>query len=498
MSARALFALLCALLLWSCKSTPELPDEPVNAVIGWDDRIRGDIDAAFELFIEHHPGVHDPLAPGFRAELERAREAGLAHARDESDLLDYKRALASFSGVLGDGHALVHPLDDGDSARASWPGFVTAWRGETLAVHSSEVEDVPVGSKIVSCDGVQIEQFLQANLPYVYARVEERGQWWSRAPRLFVHDATSLHARPTQCDIEDSSDATKTIQLTWSDAPADIDARLSASTDGDRLPIGLSQPADGVYWIALPDFSPDAAQRDAYEVLFEQLGQQKTELASARAVVLDLRHNNGGSSVWSLRIARALWGREVVDARREALGADVEIWWRASAGNARYLDGELAEALGGTGQDEARDFVISVASGMDAARGRGEPYFKERREAGSERAQEPAQVTFEAPVYVITPGRCASACLDAVDVFSMFDNTTRLGAPTSADSTYMEVRGVELPSGKGRAVIPTKLWRGRPRGAGEFIAPHIEINTLDWSTKSFLNMVLAATAQCAR
>jgi hypothetical protein len=96
---------------------------------------------------------------------------------------------------------------------------------------------------------------------------------------------------------------------------------------------------------------------------------------------------------------------------------------------------------------------------------------------------------FRAQGYVITPGRCASACLDAVDTFTRFGNVRLIGAPTSADSTYMEVRSQPLPSGRGVIVIPTKVWLGRPRAGGEIYKPHIVMDALDWSTASFLDRI---------
>jgi hypothetical protein len=86
---------------------------------------------------------------------------------------------------------------------------------------------------------------------------------------------------------------------------------------------------------------------------------------------------------------------------------------------------------------------------------------------------------------VIVPGNCASACLDAVDVFKMFPNTKLVGAPSSAESTYMEVRSQPLPGGLARVVVPVKLYVNRPRGNGEFYKPDIAVTTVGWRTADF-------------
>jgi len=94
-------------------------------------------------------------------------------------------------------------------------------------------------------------------------------------------------------------------------------------------------------------------------------------------------------------------------------------------------------------------------------------------------------------VYVIVPGQCVSACLDALDYFTMFPNTKLIGAPSSADSTYMEVRYQMLESGLAKVVIPNKIYVGRPRAAGQFYLPQISVNDLVWSTETFLKVIEA-------
>jgi hypothetical protein len=92
-------------------------------------------------------------------------------------------------------------------------------------------------------------------------------------------------------------------------------------------------------------------------------------------------------------------------------------------------------------------------------------------------------------VYVIVPGYCASACLDAIDAFKLFPNTILIGAPSSADSTYMEVRRENLPGGLAYALIPTKLYVNRPRGNGQFYRPDIPVKTIRWTTGELLAVI---------
>jgi hypothetical protein len=68
------------------------------------------------------------------------------------------------------------------------------------------------------------------------------------------------------------------------------------------------------------------------------------------------------------------------------------------------------------------------------------------------------------PVYVLTDWICASACLDAVDLWKALGSIV-VGRETGADTNYMEVGGGSLPSGVARVGIPMKVWRGRLRGS---------------------------------
>lgn len=59
-------------------------------------------------------------------------------------------------------------------------------------------------------------------------------------------------------------------------------------------------------------------------------------------------------------------------------------------------------------------------------------------------------------VLLLTHSSCASACLDFADVM-LERRATQIGAPTSSDTLYMEVRDEKLPSGFGLVYIPINV-----------------------------------------
>jgi Peptidase family S41 len=240
---------------------------------------------------------------------------------------------------------------------------------------------------------------------------------------------------------------------------------------------------------ALPDFQPDDAGTAAYMKLYADTAAKRGELLKARAIVLDLRFNQGGSSNWAKMLAKGLWGEARVNAALKDYFAMTQTWWRPTAGNLAAIQ-EFIPLLEQQGDPESAAMVKMFMPIFEAAVKRGDKYLVEPDipEDMLPAAEADAEA-LKTPIYVIVPGQCASACLDAIDYFKRFSNTKLIGAPSSADSTYMEVRSAKLPSGYGNAIIPMKMYVDRPRGKGAFYSPDIEMRDFDWSTGNFLKHI---------
>lgn len=452
-----------------------------------------DVRAAYDIFVADHPGMHDPTNRPFPAQLARARDRALAIAGRATSQSDYAAALGTFSSGLGDGHAQVMMIQPPAGAQADrhWPGFTVAWRGSSLFVHEAGAgAPAPAGAAITACNGRPIASYLRQRLLTRNFRPSEAGQWWFWSTRAFISTPPTFEGRPERCTFRIRGARPREARLSWTPAPADLDARLAAASDGERTPIALTEPRPGLFLIGMPDFNPDEAGAQAWRGLYEELNRRRGELARGRAIVIDLRHNNGGSSLWSRDAARILWGREAVDRRMARHFRNVAIWWRASRGNTEYME-DLIRRLEAMGRTAQADASRGSALGMRAALVRGDTFYVQPIDDDeSPDAHGPLPATdFRTPVYVIVPGRCGSACNDALDVFTRFPNVRLIGAPSSGDSTYMEARATELPSGRGRIVIPNKIWMGRPRASGEVYRPHIAVDDLDWSTATFMNRI---------
>ena len=237
----------------------------------------------------------------------------------------------------------------------------------------------------------------------------------------------------------------------------------------------------------MPTFEPDEGERRDYRGAFQSLLTRRPAILAADMVVIDLRGNQGGSSFWSEQAAKALWGSAPVQSFEDSDPS--RVWWRASQGNTDHV-ARLAETLRTQGQPDIAAVMHRAAEGMRSALARAEPYYVEPTDPTGPTSGGTV-APLRTPVYVIVPGQCASACLDALDVFTHFPNTKLIGAPSSADSVYLEIRVQALPDGLAKVVIPNKLYRNRPRASGQVYPPALEVRDLSWSTAAFKGVVEA-------
>lgn len=485
---KILLAALAASHTWvSAMALPQTPEQ-------WRQAAADDIEAGYRITQENHPGPHDRANPGFAGNLAAARKLGLDYAAKVSDARGYTAAISAFNARVRDGHAgMFASLPDDGAEHAHWPGFVAAWRGNALYVYAAK-DNMPVkGSRVVSCDGVPVRELVKANVFAFLGREEVEGRWWSQARKVFMDEGNPFISRPQRCRFEHTGKQ-RELALHWEPVTQQGRDWFNASYNGDRLPVGLSEPKPGLIWAAMPTFQPEEQDRAAYQSMFDSINADRQRFLSARAVVVDLRHNQGGSSAWSWLFSSTLWGDARMARRQAAYFARTETWYRASPDNVKHF-AELTDRLKREGQLESEQWARKVLDNMQGALQRSEIWAVARQDAEAPASPETDMagdpVPFTRPLYVIVPGQCASACLDALDYFTRFPNTRLIGAPSSADSTYMEVRWQPVDSGRATVVVPTKVYVNRPRANGEFYQPAIVVDALDWSTENLVGVVEA-------
>ena len=264
------------------------------------------------------------------------------------------------------------------------------------------------------------------------------------------------------------------VALNWQPLPIEkvVEFIFGGREQKPRV-FSAKQLANGFYWFKIPSFNgePKSEAGQALPSMVAQMGDQRAAIAEAKAVVLDLRMNGGGSSDWSYQMAKVLWG-EAATAAAPVGSRYAE--WRVSQENLDHLqtsydrrskDGQLSPEVDG--------YFRAAIEGIGAALARGEELWREGGGSGTDVAAEgPAEVLppLKAPIYVLTDFGCASACLDAMDLWLAL-GAIHVDLPTSADTNYLEIRSYSLPSGVTGGNIPLKVHRGRPRGSNEALIP---------------------------
>jgi hypothetical protein len=451
----------------------------------WREWALGDIEAATNDFRQSHPGMFDPANPAFPAQLQRAHDAAAKAAETATGPAGFALALYVYSAQMRDGHAQVYPV--GIDLPLEWTGIIPVRRANRTWVFLSEVPGVPKGAEVTSCDGQKIDDYLLQHVFLTAGRPAEAGQWWQFTPSLFTRTDASKADRPARCTFRMQNGAELERALEWRPAPDDMSKRRRVALDGEPNPLTLTEPQSGIFHIGLSDFAPDTEGLKAWDRLLADLKSRDADLRRARAIILDLRYNNGGSSNWPKLVAEQLWGKDATDTRLDNYFKGVEIWWLAEPGNIHRFEKREAE-LRKIGDKNAADFVHGELAHMKSALAEGRRFYVERDPPGKvfPPNAEPKPLP---PVYVMMPPSCASACLDAVDLFHLFPGVTLIGAPTSGDSTCLEVVQDDLPSGHAKISIPTKISVGRPRGSGEVYKPRIEVDELDWTVPVIVNAV---------
>jgi hypothetical protein len=481
------------LLLVSATATAQTLTPITTQPKDWRVVAKEDIEAVYQSTTANHPGMVDPLNPKFADSLNAAKQAALKYANQFNSAAGYKFALGALRAKLNDGHAGVYTRVPADwLAVPRWPGFVTTWRADGLFVSKSTLDKLAVGSRVIDCDGQPIEQIIKTNVFTFYLSADQPGLWWSEASRVFVDEGNPFVRLPARCTVE-LADRKQSIEINWQDAPMELKQWRQETAFGAHLATGVTQPAPGITWISLPNFNPSVKEMPELERLYKALQSKDSPLKSARAVVIDLRGNQGGSSNWSVRLAKLFWGKAAAEAHLAHYQRNVQILWRPSEGNEGALKA-LLPILKQQGDLDTIDEIKKLISKMPRARADNRALLPEKANFKPDSVKKPTKALAFAnkknlPLYVVTDGACVSACLDAIDVFKLYGKTILVGSPTSSDSTYMEVRSDPLPSGLGATIIPMKIWVDRPRGNGQFYAPDIVVNDLPWSTENFVTRI---------
>jgi hypothetical protein len=453
------WVLLCAIVAFGGAAA--------SAEDSWSQRAAGDLAAVRDLIRDNHPGPVDPENPEFRIWLDEGFSQAKVLAHSAHAQADYARALSLYINGFRDGHLSYRMTE---SVGKIWPGFLTATDGGgTMRVtYAGKNSPVPLGARLVSCDGTSAESLLRQKVHRFRTNASIPHEAILKAPFLFTayaDDDRLLRACLFEADGEPLA-----IDLSW--RPIEREAFWNAFDAASQRvfpEFGLRQ-VHGVWFVSLPTFNlwnEDAAK---IQKLIEQLEARAPDLHEAPYVVIDVRGNGGGNSDWGEKTAIALWGEAPVRAIEESFDWTTE--WRTSAYNAELTrSAAKRSAEAGLAEDAAERFEIADA--LDAARARGEALYRISSPPAGSGLSADAESPFSGKVFFLTDMYCASACLDFADIMRRLPEVTHIGLPTSADAVYIDNVQAQLPSGAASFSWSLKVYRGRVRANNEWYDPQI-------------------------
>ncbi|MGD8497210.1 MAG: S41 family peptidase [Gemmatimonadales bacterium] len=451
----------------------------------WAVLTRGDLAAIHQTLLENHPGPVDPLNPGYRRWFDDGYRRALAMA-DSVENLDGLRAVLSFyTSGFDDGH-LGWGLSAYRRTAVQWPGFVVALRdGRFLVDHVASwvtAEALVPGAEVMACDGRDLhERLVDDVMTFQEGIASLQASRVRLAPRVFVDDQNPFVNRPERCRVRDAaSDAPREVELNWrwiySTSMDSLVARAAYGSGVDDYQV--LHPAGDVAWITIPSFQET---REGGREGLERLVAAMPGLRDNRLIVFDVRGNRGGNSAWAHRLLAPLFGESYVDSVEAKVGDDEYVEWRASTGNADFVEeSSVPRYEPGSENREYLERLVAalreaVAAGRDLVR-----IDADDESASGEATSGPSEHPLGRHVILLTDGWCASACLDFADELLAIPGVRHAGAATYADAVYIDNRAIQLPSQLGRFGFSMKVYRNRPRGQNEPYVPDLEYTGESW------------------
>lgn len=459
---RALALLVAKALMPGASAAENAP--PVSP---WATMAETDLIAAHDLLKENHPGAIDPAGGQFAERLESGLVEALALARQARNFPEYKQSLQRYMNQFQDDH--VHILFNLDYRRTEWPGFIVAADDPELgvvSVHYSEIAELPVGTRIRSCDGLDVQDLLVRNVFRFRTNVQIPHARLADVPQLFVDEGNAFELRPGTCKFERGGIAFER-PLQWQSVKRDVlRSRIEEVLGRETPPLKLERVGDG-FLLSIPSFDWWGSDAARMQSLLDELARRAAEICTSKWLVIDVRGNGGGNSVWGALVLSTLWSQEWLEYADSRL--DHSAAWRASEGNIAELRKIIAATEQAFGDPAAAEYWQSALEGMERARTAGQP-FHETQDTRKPTPL-PARNPMRAKVYFLTDDRCASACLNFADALLKLPRVVHVGLPTAADTPYIDVRDVQLPSGNGRLFIAMKVYRNYARAANQWYEP---------------------------
>ncbi len=432
--------------------------------VDWSQIAVSDLNEIHELILKNHPGPVDPLNPSYSVWLEEGLKQSLDFAKGANTRADYHRALRLYLNGFRDGHMGFSLNGD---ITFKWPGFLTSTptTGETRVTFALDESPVPVGARLISCDGMDADRLLDERVHRYRTNPDLPQDRPLNAPRLFytiAEDTDPIKA----CEFEIGG-VKKDVQLSWQPIGQEtLDQALEVAQASGKAKLGVKK-IDDVWFVSIPTFDAPGVEM---QVLLDEITANIQTLHQAPIVVIDVRGNGGGNSGWGSKAAGLLWDTKMVEALENSFDWTTD--WRVSRDNID-LTQKMSQRATNPGLLEDDQWRLGIVKALEGALAKGEKLWRNSEPPTSSGLPAKARSPFKGKLYFLTDSNCASACLDFADIVTRMPQAVHVGLPTSADAIYIDVVGKNLSSGMSRLSWSLKVYRNRVRGNNQWYEPKI-------------------------
>ncbi len=445
----------------------------------WAQIALADLEDIYQNVKENHPGAVDEENGYFRTWLEKGYTEGRKRAAKANSLQDVFNTLTYYVAGFADGHFSLGLSYE--PRNQEWVGLGLAKEGDRyVVVHREEdwPSDLPPkAAELVSCDGRSADQMMIEDLlKYRFGNFDLNAPKVRFASKLLTWDQVGERKQSQECRFATPA-GEEPYSLQWRRIRSPkLPAKLNPALRSTEFKI--SESVVDHYWVALPNFHPNAGQQEDIRRIMEALEKNR----DADLVVFDVRGNGGGNSQWGEDLARALYGDQYIEATISEHSSESYALWRVSSGNWDHLK-DISERVSdqfGEGSEvhqvfrqTADDMETALHNRVDFVR---QAQFEDPESEGSEEHQwtlANTEAETNASVVLLTDHRCGSACLDFADLMLAIPSVLHMGGETSADTVYMDIRQFDLPSGLGGYSLALKVYRNRERAHNESYRPEV-------------------------
>lgn len=445
----------------------------------WSKLIETDLNHIYSTVKENHPGYVDSENIYFKKWFEQGYEQALIETKKAQTLNHAMTILKTFVAGFADGHFYLNL--NYQPKKIKWAGIKVNKYGKDYRVSyvdSKNHKSMPrVMSKLLSCDNKAVADImLEDVLKYRFNDKRVNSPKVRFAPKILIDDGIGNRVHYASCKFDYQGEV-KDIKLSWENISHN--KYLNKVTFKNTLTaknFNFEQFDNDKYWVSLPKFYPNKQEQ---KVLRDVIKKVKNVRRSASKFIIDVRGNGGGNSQWGVEVAKAIYGDVFIETHQLLNPDSSYALWRVSNDNIQHLQGVLPwiEEQFTKESSMFTDFS-KLLNDMKRAKDQGKVFVKQGSNSDGiiKENHNNTEMKTHAKVLFLTDSSCGSACLDFADLLLRLPNVSHIGQETGADTVYMDIRNVKLPSGLGQYSIAQKVYRNRPRKHNESYAPKYYFN----------------------